>query len=86
MRVRSFLVSVEGADGFAHILEIILRDRHVHRQHEHALELTVGSRQVLGEAECLEMMDGLAAPLDKGADPVLPEIDFQFVTPLASIS
>ena len=68
------LIPVEPLDAVAHVLHILIRKCHIHRQHEHSSEQPVGIWQVLCEPKRFQLVDGLATPLDQRADPVLSQI------------
>ena len=58
---------------------ILVREGSVHGQHQTAGEHALDVGQADLEAQLLELVDGLAAPLDQRPDPVLLEISLQVV-------
>ena len=66
--------------GFAaHVVDVVIPERGVHRQHEQPCEQRLGVGQILREPELAELMDGLSAPLDQRSDAVLLQVGFQRV-------
>jgi hypothetical protein len=74
---------IEAADGGDDMGDVVVVEKRVHRQQQAALEEAVGARQLLGEAEKSHLVQGHAAPLDDGADPVCGEVRLELVTPSA---
>ncbi len=76
-------VPVELPDGVTNAHYIIICERSIHGQHEATGEHALSVRQADRKTEFLELMHGLAAPLNQGADAVLLEIGPQVITPVS---
>src|SRR4051794_15259153 len=61
------LTTVELPNARADVVNVVGADHHVHGEHQAPLEESVGVREVAFQAECRELVDRLAAPLDDGA-------------------
>src|SRR3990172_936831 len=71
---------IEIADAFANISDIVVAERGVHRQHNEFFEHLLGVRESLRKAELVELVYGLATPLDQRAHSSLFQIFAEFVT------
>ena len=58
---------------------VIVRERHVHGEHEQAPKEPVSVRESLCEAKGFQLVNGLATPLDECANTVILEVLFEFV-------
>ena len=78
--MHSFRIPVEGANRIANVMQVIIGERHVHGDHQHAREQPVGVRKMLREAESLHLVHGLTTPLDKRADAAILQVLLKIVT------
>src|ERR1022692_3479959 len=65
------LFSIEPPNVVADVGDVIAGDGHIHGQHEKPFKEPVREWEGLGEAEVLQVMDGLPAPLDERPNAVL---------------
>src|ERR1039458_4799456 len=73
------LSSIEPPNAIADVVDVIVGQGHIHGQHQHPREQAVRVRQRLGEAEALQVVNGLAAPLDESSDSAVFQSLFEAV-------
>src|SRR6266481_979465 len=62
------LATIEVPDARANVFDVVGADHHVHRQHEAALEESVGDGEIAPQPEAGVLMHRLAAPLNDRPD------------------
>ena len=72
-------IPVEGANRIAHVIQVIIGERHVHGDHQHTRAQPVGVGQMLREVESLHLMHGLTAPLNQRADAAILQVQLEIV-------
>src|SRR5207237_5067539 len=71
--------SVKAPYAIADVFDIVVADRHVHGQHQHALEESFGIGQLFRKSEGVMTVDRLATQLQQRSNAVVGELGFQLI-------
>src|SRR3989442_6695886 len=74
--------AIELSDLLRGVVDFVVGERRVHREHERAREDRLGPGQSLPDAERRKLVHALAAPLQQGRDTMLGQAGPQLVAPL----